>query len=67
FAAHYDENSLRYFHGTNKNGLLKNEYRALSHGCVRNDNTNIDKMKKFIVKRMVTSQDISWWANRKSR
>lgn len=65
FAAHYDENSLRYFHGTNKNGLLKNEYRALSHGCVRNDNTNIDKMKRFIVKRMVTSQDISWWANSK--
>ncbi|MBE2227508.1 MAG: L,D-transpeptidase [Ignavibacteria bacterium] len=65
FAAHYDENSLRYFHGTNKNGLLKNEYRALSHGCVRNDNGNIDKMKKFIVKRMVTSQDISFWANSK--
>lgn len=62
FAAHYDENSLRYFHGTNKNGLLKNEYRALSHGCVRNDNGNIDKMKKFIVKKMVSSQDISWWA-----
>lgn len=65
FAAHYDENSLRYFHGTNKNYLLKNEYRALSHGCVRNDNGNIDKMKKFIVKRMVTSQDLSWWANSK--
>jgi len=65
FAAHYDENSLRYFHGTNKNGLLKNEYRALSHGCVRNDNGNIDKMKRFIVKRMVTSQDISWWATSK--
>ncbi len=65
FAAHYDENSLRYFHGTNKNGLLKNEYRALSHGCVRNDNGNIDKMKRFIVKKMVTSQDLSWWANSK--
>jgi len=65
FAAHYDENSLRYFHGTNKNGLLKNEYRALSHGCVRNDNGNIDKMKKFIVKKMVTSQDLSFWANSK--
>jgi len=65
FAAHYDENSLRYFHGTNKNHLLKNEYRALSHGCVRNDNANIDKMKKFIVKKMVTSQDISWWAKSK--
>ncbi|KXK44574.1 MAG: L,D-transpeptidase [Chlorobi bacterium OLB5] len=65
FAAHYDENSLRYFHGTNKNYLLKNEYRALSHGCVRNDNGNIDKMKKFIVKKMVTSQDLSWWAKSK--
>ncbi len=65
FAAHYDENSLRYFHGTNKNYLLKNEYRALSHGCVRNDNGNIDKMKRFIVKKMVTSQDISWWAKSK--
>lgn len=65
FCAHYDENSLRYFHGTNKNGLLKNEYRALSHGCVRNDNGNIDKMKKFIVKKMITSEDISWWANSK--
>jgi hypothetical protein len=62
FAAHYDENSLRYFHGTNKNYLLKNEYRSLSHGCVRNDNANIDKMKRFIVKKMVTSQDLSWWA-----
>lgn len=65
FAAHYDENSLRYFHGTNKNGLLKNQYRALSHGCVRNDNGNIDKMKKFIVKKMVHAQDISFWANSK--
>ena len=65
FAAHYDENSLRYFHGTNRNGLLKNEYRALSHGCVRNDNGNIDKMKRFIVTHMVTSQDLSWWANSK--
>lgn len=65
FAAHYDENSLRYFHGTNKNHLLKNEYRALSHGCVRNDNANIDKMKRFIVKKMVTSQDISWWVKSK--
>lgn len=65
FAAHYDENSLRYFHGTNKNYLLKNEFRALSHGCVRNDNGNIDKMKRFIVKKIVTSQDISWWASSK--
>jgi len=65
FAAHYDESSLRYFHGTNKNYLLKSEYRSLSHGCVRNDNGNIDKMKRFIVKKMVFSQDISWWANSK--
>lgn len=65
FAAHYDESSLRYFHGTNKNYLLKNEYRALSHGCVRNDNGNIDKMKKFIVTKMVTSRDLSWWVKSK--
>jgi len=65
FAAHYDENSLRYFHGTNKNYLLENEYRALSHGCVRNDNGNIDKMKRFIVTKMVTSTDMSWWVNSK--
>lgn len=65
FAAHYDENSLRYFHGTNKNHLLKNQYRALSHGCVRNDNANIDKMKRFIVTKMVTSKDLSGWLNSK--
>ena len=65
FAAHYDENSLRYFHGTNKNHLLKNQYRALSHGCVRNDNANIDKMKRMIVTKMVKSKDISWWVNSK--
>ncbi|MCX7877509.1 MAG: L,D-transpeptidase family protein [Ignavibacteria bacterium] len=65
FAAHYDENSLRYFHGTNKNHLLKNEYRALSHGCVRNDNANIDKMKRFIVTKIVTSRDLSGWVNSK--
>jgi hypothetical protein len=65
FAAHYDESSLRYFHGTNKSYLLKNEYRALSHGCVRNLNDNIDKMKRFIVTKMVTSQDLSFWITSK--
>lgn len=65
FAAHYDESSLRYFHGTNKSYLLKNEYRALSHGCVRNQNDNIDKMKRFIVTKMVTNQDLSWWVKSK--
>jgi hypothetical protein len=65
FAVHYDENSLRYFHGTNKNYLLKNEYRALSHGCVRNDNSNIEKMKQFIVNKVIVSEDLSWWAKSK--
>ena len=65
FCVHYDENSLRYFHGTNKNYLLMNEYRALSHGCVRNDNGNIAKMKKFICKKVVVSNDLSWWINSK--
>jgi hypothetical protein len=67
FCVHYDENSLRYFHGTNKNYLLKNEYRALSHGCVRNDNGNIARMKKFICEKVVVSKDLSWWvSSRKS-
>ncbi len=66
FVVHYDENSLRYFHGTNKNYLLKNEYRALSHGCVRNDNGNIAKMKEFICKRIVRSKDLTSWLGSKT-
>lgn len=65
FVVHYDENSLRYFHGTNKNYLLKNEYRALSHGCVRNDNNNIEKMKEFICKKVVVSRDLTDWIGSK--
>ncbi len=65
FVVHYDENSLRYFHGTNHNNLLSNEYRALSHGCVRNDNDNIEKMKEFICKKVVTSRDLSGWIGSK--
>ncbi len=65
FVVHYDENSLRYFHGTNKNYLLKNEYRALSHGCVRNLNENIEKMKEFIVKKVVVSEDLTGWLGSK--
>jgi len=65
FCVHYDENSLRYFHGTNKNYLLKSEYRALSHGCVRNDNSNIAKMKRFICKKVITTKDLSWWVDSK--
>lgn len=61
FVVHYDENSLRYFHGTNKNGLLSSKMRNLSHGCVRNDNDNIEKMKEFIIKRVVKSKDLSGW------
>jgi hypothetical protein len=65
FVVHYDENSLRYFHGTNKNYLLKSENRALSHGCVRNDNGNIEKMKQFIIKRVIKSDDLSHWLGSK--
>lgn len=65
FVVHYDENSLRYFHGTNKNHLVYNEKRDLSHGCVRNDNDNIAKMKEFIIKRVVKSDDLSGWLDSK--
>jgi hypothetical protein len=65
FVVHYDENSLRYFHGTNKNYLLKSDFRALSHGCVRNDNGNIDKMKQFIVKKVIKSDDLTGWIGSK--
>ncbi len=65
FVVHYDENSLRYFHGTNQNKLLKNKMRNLSHGCVRNDNDNIQKMKEFIIKRVIKSEDLSGWLNSK--
>ncbi len=65
FVVHYDQNSLRYFHGTNKNGLLSSKMRNLSHGCVRNDNDNIAKMKEFIIKRVVKSKDLSGWLGSK--
>ena len=65
FVVHYDENSLRYFHGTNKNHLVYEEKRDLSHGCVRNDNDNIAKMKEFIIKRVVKKDDLSGWLDSK--
>lgn len=65
FVVHYDENSLRYFHGTNKNNLLYVQNRSLSHGCVRNDNDNIAEMKQFIIKRVVKSSDLSSWLDSK--
>jgi len=65
FVVHYDENSLRYFHGTNKNHLLYTKMRNLSHGCVRNDNDNIQKMKEFIIKRVIKSEDLSGWMDSK--
>ncbi len=65
FVVHYDENSLRYFHGTNRNNLLSSKMRNLSHGCVRNDNDNIEKMKEFIIKRVVKSKDLSGWLGSK--
>jgi hypothetical protein len=65
FVVHYDENSLRYFHGTNKNDLVYSKMRNLSHGCVRNDNDNIAKMKEFIIKRVVKSDDLTKWLDSK--
>ncbi|HMS64142.1 MAG TPA: L,D-transpeptidase [Ignavibacteria bacterium] len=65
FVVHYDENSLRYFHGTNNPKVLNNQLRNLSHGCVRNDNDNIEKMKEFILKRVVKSKDLSGWLGSK--
>jgi len=65
FVVHYDENSLRYFHGTNQPGVLDNKLRNLSHGCVRNDNDNIERMKEFIIKRVVKSTVLSHWLGSK--
>lgn len=65
FVVHYDEQSLRYFHGTNKNSLVYSSMRNLSHGCVRNDNANIQKMKEFIIKRIIKAEDLSNWLNSK--
>ncbi|MDD5362700.1 MAG: L,D-transpeptidase [Ignavibacteria bacterium] len=65
FVVHYDENSLRYFHGTNKPKLVYSKMRSLSHGCVRNDNDNIAKMKEFLIKRVIKSKDLSSWMDSK--
>lgn len=65
FVVHYDESSLRYFHGTNKNNLIYSKMRNLSHGCVRNDNENIAKMKEFLIKRVIKSRDLSDWLGSK--
>ncbi len=65
FVVHYDENSLRYFHGTNKPKLIYAKNRSLSHGCVRNDNDNIAKMKEFLIKRVIKSKDLSSWMDSK--
>jgi len=65
FCVHYDEASLRYFHGTNKEYLLDDKNRSLSHGCVRNYNGNIAKMKEFILKRVIKSRDLTSWLDSK--
>lgn len=65
FVVHYDENSLRYFHGTNKNYLLDRPRRNLSHGCVRNKNENIQKMKEFIIEKVVKADDLTSWLDSK--
>ncbi len=61
FVVHFDKNSLRYFHGTNKEYLLHSKMRNLSHGCIRNENDNIQKMKEFIIKRVIKSDDLHYW------
>lgn len=61
FVVHFDKNSLRYFHGTNKEHLLQSKMRNLSHGCIRNENDNIQKMKEFIIKRVIKSDDLYYW------
>lgn len=65
FSVWYDQNSLRYFHGTNKPKLLNNEMRSLSHGCVRTGNDNIDLMKRFLIRRVIKSEDLSKWIGSK--
>jgi len=40
---------LWYYHGTNRPRLLKRKYRALSHGCIRNDNNNIARLAKLLL------------------
>jgi|WetSurMetagenome_2_1015567.scaffolds.fasta_scaffold60115_2 hypothetical protein len=65
FCVHFDEASLRYFHGTNKEYLLNDKNRSLSHGCVRNYNDNIRKMKEFLIKRVIKSKDLSSWLDSK--
>lgn len=65
FTVWYDENSLRYFHGTNMPKLLNNELRSLSHGCVRTGNDNIDLMKRFLVRRVIKSKDLNAWIGSK--
>lgn len=65
FVVHYDRASLRYFHGTNKNNLVYSKMRNLSHGCVRNDNDNIQKMKEFIIKRVIKADNLEYWLRSK--
>ncbi|MBN1634056.1 MAG: L,D-transpeptidase [Ignavibacteria bacterium] len=65
FVVHYDRTSLRYFHGTNKNHLIYSKMRNLSHGCVRNDNDNIKKMKEFIIKRIIKNDNLQYWLSSK--
>jgi lipoprotein-anchoring transpeptidase ErfK/SrfK len=65
FVVHFDENSMQYFHGTNKEYLLSSKMRNLSHGCVRNYNGNIAKMKEFIIHRVIKADDLNYWLDSK--
>lgn len=40
-----------YYHGTNQPKLLNREYRAFSHGCIRNRNENIAALALFMLTR----------------
>ncbi|MDD5098569.1 MAG: hypothetical protein PHD31_02545, partial [Candidatus Pacebacteria bacterium] len=47
-----------YFHGTNQEKLLKNEKRAISHGCHRNMNDNIAYLAGFLLSRFSDKLDV---------
>jgi L,D-transpeptidase-like protein len=63
FTIHYDERSTRQFHGTNIDNPQLNSYGAVSHGCIRNNNDNIEKLKAYVIKKVVKSENLSSWLN----
>lgn len=67
FVVHYDKNSLRYFHGTNKPWVLSSKFRNVSKGCVRNGNKNIANMKEFIIRKIIKSDTLDNWLEKDKR